>query len=146
TELGYFMSGVFDNVTLRVTDPAGRMLIVEFEWARKKMRLLNLYASNDEKERQIFFRSLRPFVTEDSLLVGDLNTVLSPADVSVRNVFKTDFGRQELFSVMMDYNLVDVWRLLNPGKRVFSRRQMVMGVLKQSRIPCFFCWRGDTFG
>uniref|UniRef100_A0A8C7WYM8 Uncharacterized protein n=1 Tax=Oryzias sinensis TaxID=183150 RepID=A0A8C7WYM8_9TELE len=106
----FVRSGVFDNVTLRGVDPAGRFLMIDLEWAGKKLRLINVYASNDQVERQ------------------------TPADLSVRNVFKNDVGRKELFSIMSDYDIVDAWRVLNHGKRDFSRRQLVKGVLKQSRI------------
>uniref|UniRef100_A0A3B3HW68 exodeoxyribonuclease III n=1 Tax=Oryzias latipes TaxID=8090 RepID=A0A3B3HW68_ORYLA len=129
----FVRGGVFDNVTLREVDPAGRFLMVDLEWAGKQLRLISIYASNDQVERQSFFHSLRPFLNDFSLLVGDFNTVLSPADLSVRNVFRNDVGRKELFSIMSDYGIIDVWRVLNHGKRDFSKRQLVKGVLKQSR-------------
>uniref|UniRef100_A0A3B3IA32 Uncharacterized protein n=1 Tax=Oryzias latipes TaxID=8090 RepID=A0A3B3IA32_ORYLA len=124
----------FDKVSLRTVDPAGRFLVIDFEWIMKRLRLINIYASNDQVERKRFFHLLRLFLNEDSLLVDEFNTVLSPADLSVRNVFKNDIGRQELFSLMAAYDFIDVWRMLNHGKRSFARRQLVKGVLKQSRI------------
>ncbi len=38
--------------------------------------------------------------------------------------------------------LVDVWRERNPEGRVFSRRQVVRGVLKQSRIDLVLSTKG----
>uniref|UniRef100_A0A3B3I7Y7 Reverse transcriptase domain-containing protein n=1 Tax=Oryzias latipes TaxID=8090 RepID=A0A3B3I7Y7_ORYLA len=124
----------FDKVSLRKVDPAGRFLVIYFEWIMKRLSLINIYASNDQVERKRFFHLLRPNLSDDTILIRDFNTVLSRVDLSVNNTYKEDVGRQELVSLMLDNNIIDIWRLLNPNKRDFSRRQVVKGQLKQSRI------------
>uniref|UniRef100_A0A3P9HRL6 Endonuclease/exonuclease/phosphatase domain-containing protein n=1 Tax=Oryzias latipes TaxID=8090 RepID=A0A3P9HRL6_ORYLA len=95
------------------------------------MFLTDRVTLKEADSEECFFHSLRPFLNDTSLLVGDFNTVLSPADLSVRNVFKNDVGMQELFSSMSDYNIIDidVWRMLHQGKKDFSRRQLVKGFI-----------------
>ncbi len=55
-------------------------------------------------------------------------------DASSSANFKSDGSRKILTEWMRNEDFVDVWREENPHKREFSRRQMVMGSLKQSRI------------
>lgn len=43
---------------------------------------------------------------------------------------------------MQNEDIVDVWREENPYKKDFSRRQLVIGVLKQSRIDLCLTKRG----
>uniref|UniRef100_A0A8C7Y4N2 Endonuclease/exonuclease/phosphatase domain-containing protein n=1 Tax=Oryzias sinensis TaxID=183150 RepID=A0A8C7Y4N2_9TELE len=133
-QCGYASDTGFNFFSVMEADPAGRFLIMDLRWAGKSMRLFNIYASNDQRERKIFFHSLRPALSDDTVLIGDFNTVLSRVDLSVNNTYKEDVGRQELGSLMLDNNIIDIWRLLNPNKRDFSRRQVVKGQLKQSRI------------
>jgi len=47
---------------------------------------------------------------------------------------KNDTSRVALKSLMVESNLLDAWRVYNPNMRGFSRRQVVQGTLKQSRI------------
>ncbi len=55
-------------------------------------------------------------------------------DASSSANFKSDVSRKFLNEWMLSDDMVDAWREGNPYKRAFSRRQMVMGSLKQSRI------------
>uniref|UniRef100_A0A3B3C9R6 Endonuclease/exonuclease/phosphatase domain-containing protein n=1 Tax=Oryzias melastigma TaxID=30732 RepID=A0A3B3C9R6_ORYME len=105
---------VFDRVTLVETDTAGRKLVLDVEWADSKLRIFNVYASNDPGIRKTFFRSLRPLMDNFSLLIGDFNTVLSKADLSINIVYKND----------VNFGVIDVWRVMNPGVRSFFRRQL----------------------
>ena len=47
---------------------------------------------------------------------------------------KNDASRKVFLKTMEEKQLIDVWRNENPNRREYSRRQMVMGELKQSRI------------
>ena len=46
-----------------------------------------------------------------------------------------------LEAILNNYNLIDIWRHRNPGKREFSRSQVVENILKQSRIEFFLISR-----
>lgn len=129
--------GVVGASTLRYSDPAGRFLVVDFAGSLK-FRLINVYAPNEVSERVSFFESLFAFVNEDTVLMGDFNVCLSSLDVSVNNSYSNDMSRSVLFDKLNIYNMVEIWRLLNTTGRCFSRKQVVNGVLKQSRIDLCF--------
>lgn len=96
-------------------------------------KLINLYALNVEMERKEIFTKLKRVCTGNCLVVGDFNVWCTRMDVWNTENLKNDASRNVLNDVIHN-NLVDVWRCKNPYKRSFSRRQMVNGELKQSRI------------
>ncbi len=49
---------------------------------------------------------------------------------------RSDQSREALAQIMNTEDLVDVWREEHPEVRDFSRRQIVLVTLKQSRIDC----------
>lgn len=67
-------------------------------------------------------------------MIGDFNVVLSKKDLSAQNVYKEDASRQIIYNIMNDNNLIDIWRIINPHKKIYSRQQIVQGKLKQTRI------------
>lgn len=67
-------------------------------------------------------------------MVGDFNVWCTRLDVSRSANFKSDVSRRILNQLMQSEDLVDAWREENPFKKEFSRRQMVLGNLKQSQI------------
>lgn len=87
-------------------------------------------------QRQLFINIFR-HVTDNTIIIGDFNTVLSSLDVSKNNVYRHDVSRSYLLHAMSETSMTEVWRDMNIMGRVFSRRQVVMGILKQSRID--FC-------
>lgn len=77
------------------------------------------------------------------VMVGDMNVALTRLDVGGGLVFRSDRGREALGDLMRQHGLTDVWRDRNGGVRGFSRRQIVQGVLKQSRLDLALC-TGDV--
>lgn len=67
-------------------------------------------------------------------MVGDYNVWVDRLDASRGVHFRSDSSRKVLKEIMSERGMVDKWREEHPEARVFSRRQMVMGELKQSRI------------
>lgn len=76
---------------------------------------------------------------QNVILIGDFNTVFTELDLASEMVFKTDKGREELVKIMRECNFIDVWRERNRTKRKFSRMQVVMNKIKQSRIDYVLC-------
>ena len=70
----------------------------------------------------------------NSVIMGDFNIILTSKDASRNNVFVGDSSRRTLKEMMENNQLTDIWRVLHPWERTFSRRQMVLNKLKQSRI------------
>ncbi|VDI27745.1 Hypothetical predicted protein [Mytilus galloprovincialis] len=69
---------------------------------------------------------------------GDWNTTLSDLDRCTKTGHKVDNAFRKLEHLMNDSDLYDIWRFRNPNKRVFSRKMIYNGVLKQSRLDYFF--------
>jgi len=80
------------------------------------------------------FKQLRLLCTDNCICVGDFNVWFSRMDAANNMSYKRDASRNDLILLMNGENMVDVWRLKNPDKREYSRRQVVLNVLKQSRI------------
>lgn len=118
-------------------DPEGAFLVLDFSGA-VEFRLINVYAPNDDGQRRVFFEKLFRFVTDSTILIGDFNVVLSNDDIGANNTFKNDISRSVIFEGTAKFNLTEVWRALHPSLVDFSRRQVVRGVLKQSRIDLCF--------
>ncbi len=99
-----------------------------------------------KKRRLIFFLNMNDKINtwQNVILIGDFNTVFSELDLGSKMVFRAEKGREELvmvkvMKVMKESNLIDVWRERNRTKRKFSRAQVVMNQLKQSRIDYVLC-------
>lgn len=126
--------GVVEHVKQVLSDDKGRVLLVEFEYQNSLFKLINVYAPNDEMERKLFFGQLKGLSLGNCILVGDFNLKCCRLD-AVRNAnYKNDASRYVFMRMMEENDLVDKWREDNPNTRGFSRRQVVKGVLKQSRI------------
>lgn len=130
----FLRQGVFENIKEVYKDKKGRLIILDMEYRNNVYRLLNIYAPNVEGERKSFFQSCRGWTNERTIIIGDMNVTLSKIDVGPKNKFKNDISRLAMVEWMSDCDLVDVWRALKAGTRVYSRRQVVMGTVKQSRI------------
>lgn len=125
---------VVTNLSLLCADNEGRMVGVGFTFKDVDYLLYNVYAPNTEIERRVLFMSMGGLCGRNRLLVGDFNVWMDRLDASSSAHFCSDSSRGALLKVMQDEDLVDIWRERNPDKRVFSRRQVVRGELRQSRI------------
>ena len=113
----------------------GRLLVVDVVLVGGlECRILALYAHNVEQDRRGLFRALEAWITPACLVMGDFNVVLSRGDVSAASRWRNDTSREALLAVMRSRGLVDVWRALHGDASGFSRRQVVQGQLRQSRI------------
>ena len=126
--------GVIENVRRCADDGDGRLIGITFECMGKEFQLLNVYAPNDERERREYFERLEGVCGENCMIVGDFNVWCGRLDVSANMCFKNDSSRKMLEKMKRVKGLRDEWRERNPEGRVFSRKQVVRGELKQSRI------------
>ena len=125
---------VLENVKEIFNDGKGRVIVIEFDVNNVTFRLVNVYAPNRGREKAAFFVSLGLLCSGNCVLVGDFNVFCTKLDVYRVDKFRQDAARTSFLKMMRDNDLIDVWRLGNANKREFSRRLMVEGVLKQSRI------------
>ena len=87
----------------------------------KPFRLLNLYTPADcDKERAAFFSQLP--VTDNTMLVGDFNVVLSPLDRTSTSStpYSPNHSSRSLSNLCSKHDLHDSWRYLHPNKVVHS--------------------------
>lgn len=129
-----FKENTVANINEIYKDDQGRVLIIDFSTNSEEYRIINVYAANSEGDRKLFFISLKRWVCKNVMITGDFNVALTKCDVSINNTFKNDCSRTALRNLIDEHNLVEVWRVLNPAERAFSRRQVVMGVMRQSRV------------
>lgn len=129
-----FKNNLVNSIQEIYRDSDGRVLVIDFCLDKIKYRIINIYAANKEGDRKVFFHSLGKWCNSRTMLVGDFNVTLMKTDVSCNNIYKNDVSRKALMDLMEERNLTEVWRLYNPGKRSFSRRQIVLSKLKQSRV------------
>lgn len=115
------------------TDTEGRLIVLDCD-VPFKFRIINIYSPNNEQSKVVFFATVFSYVNDSSFIIGDFNTLLGKIDCGTNNVYKSDTGRTALINRIKTLNLTDIWRGLHGQKKGYSRRQLVKGVLKQSRI------------
>ena len=134
-------TGVVENVRKVEDDGEGRMIGVEFDYMGEMFKLINVHAPNEEKERKVFFEGLDGKCGGNCMVVGDFNVWCGKIDVAGGMRFKNDASRRALEKMMGENGLRDLWRERNRDERVYTRKQVVGGVLKQSRIDLVLCKR-----
>lgn len=138
--------GVFEKVDVDYKDTNGRIIIVKLLCNGKEMKVCNIHAPNEEREKYNFYKDLNELIEkqENIIVLGDFNTVMQRIDIDDSMQFRRDRGRNELYNIMEKNNMVDVWREMNGMKREYSRRQIVDKILKQSRIDLFLCKKEEV--
>jgi exonuclease III len=122
-------------------DEGGRILAVCIKSDDFLLNLVNIYAPTKDKpnDQNIILEQLQEHIKlaeTPTLLGGDLNTYLDP-------VLDKKGGKTEpcskfairLQQLMDEYNLIDVWRSLNPGSQRYTWRQTNPCI--QSRLDYF---------
>ena len=126
--------GSVNNIKHIPCDNTGRLMMLEFEYMKVTFKLINIYAPNVEIDRRVFFEQLKPLCTGNCLIAGDYNVWCDRLDASSSAKFRHDSSRKMLLENMVENKLIDLWRAENPQKKEFSRRQVVLGKMRQSRI------------
>ncbi len=133
--------GVCEKEQVIYDDGIGKSMAIKIGKYDDNIIIYNIHAPNEEKEKVDFFLNMNDKINtwQNVILIGDFNTVFSELDLGSKMVFRAEKGREELVKVMKESNLIDVWRERNRTKRKFSRAQVVMNQLKQSRIDYVLC-------
>lgn len=103
-------------------DANGRIICLEAIINGMELTLCNIYAPN--KEEPSFFHEVNRIlgnVQGQVLLAGDFNQVLDGAlDKSRFSQSIMPKDRAAIHMLMKDNGLIDIWRVVNPGKREYS--------------------------
>lgn len=105
-----------------ITDQNGRYLIVRGLLNQMPVTLINVYGPNfdDPGFFQTLFRAIPNLSDSKVVMAGDFNSVVDPLVDRQRPQLQKSKSSTTLNSLMKGYNLVDIWRLLNPSKKDFS--------------------------
>ena len=113
------------------SDEDGRYLILETTIQDVPFLLINIYAPNTTTKQSLFFQTLSELIYDEGyndfdykiILGGDWNVTMDPdLDCSGGNpVLKDSVKCVE--DIMLNYDLVDIWRIRNPNSKKFSWRQ-----------------------
>ena len=118
------------------SDEEGRYLILEASIQDASFLLVNVYAPTITTKQSSFFLTLSDLISEQGqstpdckvFLGGHFNVTLDPAlDCSGGNPFLKE-SVKFLEDIMMENDLVDIWRIRNPDGKKFTWRQ------KKSRL------------
>lgn len=115
-----------------VIDDEGRYILLEMTIQESPFLLpLNLYASTKLNEQIVFFQEILSavqranFDTECRVITGGDFNVYFDADldhsggqIETKSTVKTNIQ-----DVVLEYNLIDIWRLRNPDKRQLTLRK-----------------------
>lgn len=124
-----------------IQDPAGRYVIVQGHILSATLNLVCVYGPNEDTPK--FFEDL--FLTMSTLrgayiIGGDFNCVLNPVEDRSTGCDTSKVQTRKLLKqYIVDLNLVEVWRELNPGKIEYSCHSSVSK--SRSRIDYFLVSR-----
>lgn len=92
--------------------------------------MLNLYAPTKLNEQAAFFEEVLSIIqttnfdTEGRIIIGgDFNVHLDAALDNSGGKIETKSTVKKIQDIMLEYNLIDIWRVHNPDKRQFTWRQ-----------------------
>lgn len=92
--------------------------------------MLNLYAPTKLNEQAAFFEEILSIIqttnfdTEGRIIIGgDFNVHLDAALDNSGGKIETKSTVKKIQDIMLEYNLIDIWRVHNPDKRQFTWRQ-----------------------
>ena len=125
-------------------DQEGRLLLINCRIEENLFHLLNLYCpTKDNLEALNKFLSKIRILIEDiddnNLIIGgDFNTCLNPDfDKKGGNPEKQSTYTCNLIELCEELSLCDIWRVRNPNKKLYTRRENTKVGLVQSRLDFF---------
>ena len=106
-------------------DNEGRLLLINVEINNAIYTIINIYAPNNMKKRNTFFKQVDRFINEYSIgqiiLAGDYNDILSKIETKkIYQSKKFDKPVHNLKSMIKSHNRIDIWRQKNKTKTQFT--------------------------
>ena len=126
------------------SDEEGRYLILQASIQDANFLLVNIYAPNVISKQSSFFLTLSDLISEQGLnasdckilLGGDFNVTLDPALDCLGGNPSLKESVKFLEDIMMENDLVDIWRIRNPDNKKITWRQK--NPLIQRRLDYWF--------
>ena len=121
------------------TSPDGNLLALLFEYEGRRILLRGVYGPNEDSplfyENDVF-GLIDTWEPDFSIFVGDFNVTLNP-DLDNKNYARDNNpqARQVIKDKIDEYELVDIWRELNPLQKSFTWKKFRDS--KQARLDYF---------
>ena len=111
------------------SDPDGRYILINIEIEKNIFSILNIYAPNDLRLRNVFFKLIDQLLKDYSLglklLAGDFNQTLSDIDrISKNKCYSYNISTSSLHKLIKSHKLNDIWRDMNKNKSQFTWRRV----------------------
>ena len=138
-----FPSNLDIVVNEKITDKDGRFILLDLDVNNQNLILINVYApTKDKKVEQTKFinymqNCLLQFQEKDLILGGDFNMYLNLVDKKGLRQEKLSETSRALNEFIEEFNLMDVWRVINPDDTKFTWRGYTRNGFVQSRIDYF---------
>ena len=119
-------------------DKNGRYLLLNIEFDTNVYSILNIYAPNDQRLRNTFFKDIDLLLKDKSmgikLVAGDFNETLTKIDrvEKKRNDSKIYKPSNNLSNVIKYHKLTDIWRIFNSQKTQYTWKRK--NNIEKSRI------------
>ena len=123
----------------KFTDQEGNVLAILIIFQEKRILLEGIYGPNSDSPlfyEQIAFKKILEWQPDYTICGGDFNLVLDPK-IDTKNYLHINnpLARQELLKQIGMFNLVDIWRELNPDSKTYTWQKYNEN--KQSRLDFF---------
>ena len=121
------------------SDKEGQYLILDARIQDTSFLLVNIYVPNTTSSQSLFFHTLSNLIDDEQyqepdhkiLLGRDLNVALEPdLDCCGGNLVLKDSVKFEE-NIMLNYDLVDIWRIRNSNSKKFTWRQKTPIIQRQ---------------
>ena len=128
------------QVTKISKSPNGRFIFIDGLLDKKPLSLLNTYAAMKDKlkEQLDFLNEITPIIQEYSsrlLWGGDLNTYMNiDYDKKGGSAEKESMYAKRIMEITDEYELCDVYRVLNPDTKRYTWRQNTVAGIVQARL------------
>ena len=107
------------------SDSEGRLLLLNIEINENIFTIVNIYAPNNSKARNSFFKTVKTSIDQYSLgqlvIGGDFNDILTEQDTKNKTIGKKfDKPVNSLKTFIKSLKLTDIWRIKNVNKTQFT--------------------------
>ena len=125
------------TVNNKITDLSGRFILLDITIDEQNFILVNIYAPTKDKPNEqielinLIKHHLVEFIDRNLIIGGDFNTCLNP-DLDKHGGVKEDMSEyaKEIVEFYTEFNLIEIWRVMNPSEKRFTWR----GNTKKGRV------------
>ena len=131
---------LFININSALNDTKGRFILLDCTISNQKLIIVNLYAPTlDKKAEQSKFGNcvisqLENYIGHNIIIGEDLNISLDHIEHKISAV---PCYSDHLLRLQQMLDVIDIWRILNPNKLRYTRRQRARSGFSQSRLDYF---------